>query len=452
MSTTLTAEHILALAPDSGSAQAGHGLAQLRKWERLGQSEYAVWGECQGSGKDLYRVQIDLREPAFRCSCPSRKFPCKHGIGLLLLLAAQPASFATNEPPPWVTEWLNKREQASTKRAEPPSDSTAATSKRTTTRAKSSASREANVSAGIAELERWMNDLIRQGLATAQSRTASNWESVAARLIDAQTPGLARMIRQLAGIPASGAGWQARLLRNMALIHLLVEGYKHRDRLAPDLLAELRTQIGWAQDQEQIRSNPGIHDTWVVLGQRMLEEEQLRVQRTWLWGIETERQAVILAFAAPGQSLDRSLVPGTLIDAELTFFRGTFPLRALVKERETPPQTMEAMPGYGSIRAAIAHYAAGLALNPWLETFPCPLQQVIPQHTPHGWSITDQEGVSLPIATADIQGWRMLGVSGGHPISLFGEWDGEQLHPLSAWAEGQFVRLGERQKRIAHSA
>lgn len=34
--------------------------------------EAAVWGLCQGSGKDPYQTQIDLIGPAFRCSCPSR--------------------------------------------------------------------------------------------------------------------------------------------------------------------------------------------------------------------------------------------------------------------------------------------------------------------------------------------------------------------------------------------
>nr|WP_279163542.1 SWIM zinc finger family protein [Rhodococcus erythropolis] len=27
---------------------------------------------------------VDLRGPAYKCSCPSRKFPCKHALGLLV--------------------------------------------------------------------------------------------------------------------------------------------------------------------------------------------------------------------------------------------------------------------------------------------------------------------------------------------------------------------------------
>ena len=101
-----TTEQILALAPDAASAKAGQGLATARKWQTLGADEQTAWGLCQGSGKDPYQTQIDLTEPAFRCSCPSRKFPCKHGLGLFLLLALQPASFKEKRPPDWVVEWM----------------------------------------------------------------------------------------------------------------------------------------------------------------------------------------------------------------------------------------------------------------------------------------------------------------------------------------------------------
>ena len=67
-------------------------------------------GACQGSGSKPYQVQIDLAEPAFKCSCPSRKFPCKHALGLLLIHATTPAAIVKAERPAWVSEWLASRE------------------------------------------------------------------------------------------------------------------------------------------------------------------------------------------------------------------------------------------------------------------------------------------------------------------------------------------------------
>jgi hypothetical protein len=37
------------------------------------------------------KTRVDLNCPAFKCNCPSRKFSCKHGLGLYLLEMAEPA-------------------------------------------------------------------------------------------------------------------------------------------------------------------------------------------------------------------------------------------------------------------------------------------------------------------------------------------------------------------------
>src|SRR5215510_15091995 len=114
-----TVDQILALAPDTQSAKAGSSLATLRKWDRLGRNSQAVWGECQGSGQKPYQTAIDLNEPAFKCSCPSRKFPCKHGLGLFLLIANQPATVSNvTTAPAWAAEWLAKRDQQAQRRTE----------------------------------------------------------------------------------------------------------------------------------------------------------------------------------------------------------------------------------------------------------------------------------------------------------------------------------------------
>ena len=115
---TFTTEQILALAPDASSAKAGQGLANARHWVTLGNDENAVWGECQGSGSKPYQTQIDQREVACKCSCPSRKFPCKHGLGLLLLFAHQSSQFKANTSPQWVSDWLESRSKRAKQKAE----------------------------------------------------------------------------------------------------------------------------------------------------------------------------------------------------------------------------------------------------------------------------------------------------------------------------------------------
>lgn len=436
-----TTEQILALAPDTASAKAGQGLATARKWLTLGADEQTAWGLCQGSGKDPYQAQIDLTEPAFRCSCPSRKFPCKHGLGLFLLLAAQPAAFKEKQPPDWVVEWMSSRAKRAQQRAEKSKAEADEKIVDEAAQARRAASREAKVTAGLRELELWLRDIARGGLAAAQSQPPQFWERMAARLIDAQAPGVARLVREMAGVPASGEGWEGRLLERLSRLYLLIEGFKRMAELPEATQSDIRALIGWTQNQEELLRMDGARDRWLVLGQRVEEEDRLRVQRVWLWGEQSGRAALILHFAHGQQPLDASFVTGAVIEAELVFFPGAYPLRAIVKQRYGAPAPPERISGYAKIADAHEAFAGAMAANPWLEKFPAPLLNVTPLRRGDAWFVRDAEGRALKLAPRFEFGWTMLALSGGREIDVFGEWDGAHLWPLSTFAENCFAKF-----------
>src|SRR4051812_49513722 len=114
----LTAEAVEGLAPDAASVTAARKLARPAPWSETGYDERAVWGLCKGSGARPYQTQVDLSGPAWKCSCPSRKVPCKHGLALLLLHAAGEVS--AGSPPAWVSEWLDSRAQRAARPARAP--------------------------------------------------------------------------------------------------------------------------------------------------------------------------------------------------------------------------------------------------------------------------------------------------------------------------------------------
>lgn len=443
-------EQILALAPDAASAKAGQGLAAARKWNALGCDDTAAWGLCQGSGKDPYQTQIDLSEPAFRCSCPSRKFPCKHGLGLLLLLAAQPQAFTEKTAPVWVNEWLATRaERAQQKAAKQAAQSEQTPDPKAQT--KRAEAREKKVAAGLQELDLWLRDLVRNGLAHALTQPHSFWERTAARMVDAQAPGVERLIRALPAVIASGENWQARLLARLAKLHLLGEGYRRLDSLPAETQADIRALIGWTINQEELLQQDGVRDLWFVAGRRVEEEDHLRVQRTWLFGQMSGRAALLLKFAAPRQSFDQTPPVGSLLEAELVFYPGAYPLRALIKGSHTAVE----LPGGGyplkTEPAAVARtaYAAALARQPWLELFPVALSAVTPffqeQSQTRRWFVRDDEMRVWPLAPLYPAGWELLALSGGAPLNLVAEFDGEYLWPLAVVGAERFVRLGAEQ-------
>lgn len=110
----MTEELASRCAPDDQVLNDARGLIRKNRYSNLGVSADETWllGECQGSARVPYKVSVDLvnpQQPVGRCNCGSRKFPCKHAVGLMLLRAQLPGKFAQREPD---QELLAKREKA----------------------------------------------------------------------------------------------------------------------------------------------------------------------------------------------------------------------------------------------------------------------------------------------------------------------------------------------------
>ncbi len=102
------------LAPDQSALKAAAGLAKLGKWSGSAGAADArlLWGECAGSGANPYRVVVDLEDHGNKCTCPSRKFPCKHALALFWLSATASAPFPVADVPEWVGDWLGRRRKS----------------------------------------------------------------------------------------------------------------------------------------------------------------------------------------------------------------------------------------------------------------------------------------------------------------------------------------------------
>ena len=84
----LTMEQIKNFALDSRSVSNARKIAKAEKWRRLGRDGEALWGVAIGSAGDTYAVYVMLADDAstaLRCSCPSRKRPCKHVLALAIM-------------------------------------------------------------------------------------------------------------------------------------------------------------------------------------------------------------------------------------------------------------------------------------------------------------------------------------------------------------------------------
>ena len=295
--------------------------------------------------------------------------------------------------------------------------------------------REARVATGLAELDRWLCDQVRQGLAISQQAGYRHWDDIAARMVDAQAAGLAERLRALAALPRSGPGWEGRLLEEYALLRLLTVAYLERAALPPPLRDTVRSRIGFTVRQaDLLASGQPVRDHWHVLARRDLDQERLRVRRVWLRGRSSGRYALVLSFAAAGQSPDDSLAVGTMVDAELVFYPGAIALRALVatshdEVRPGPPPGEEAE----GVAELLASWAKALGDDPWLDSWPAVLTAT-PARSP-GPCVFDASGDALPLHPGAGDCWTLFALSGGRPLTVAGEWTPRGLWPLTAWDE-----------------
>ncbi len=228
------------------------------------------------------------------------------------------------------------------------------------------------------------------------------------------------MVSGLSTIPYSGEGWPERMLGRIGRLSLLLEAYQRLEDLPLDLQRAVRAVVGFTEPREQVLAGLPVVDEWLVLGRSVHVEDQLTTQRTWLLG-GSSRPALVLDFAMFGQSLDRSLVPGTRFQGGLHFYEGS-PLRALVGSREVA-QPIECWPGEVGMREALAGCARVLAREPWSVYLPCCLGAVLPVEDGGEWYVTDAAGRRLPLSSSADE-WSLLALSGGYPVGVFGEWDG----------------------------
>ncbi|SEN74971.1 SWIM zinc finger [Mucilaginibacter gossypiicola] len=434
----LTEDQIYALAPDEASKKAGRDLANPAKWVSKGINEQALWGECQGSGSKPYQTQVDLSAIAFKCSCPSRKFPCKHGLGLMLFCARQPGLFTTSAMPAWVNDWINKRAEKEEKKvekaAEKPVDENA--------QAKRQQAREQKVSAGIAELLVWIKDIVRGGILTIPEKTPAYWDNMARRMVDAQASGLAGMVRNLAATNFWNEGWQSGFMDKLLQLYLVAEGYNNIQNIDPDLQQDLRTTIGFTTNQEELRAQTGVRDTWLVIGKESRDEQQLTIEQNWLYGLKTNSYALVLQFTVKGQIPPLAFSPGMYLDATLVYFPSTVPYRAIVKDyniiRQTDTAAVQTFTGWQQV----AGYETALNSRlPFRSEMPVVVTSLTPVYYQKQWWLQDSEGCLCKISAAYNNIWQLVAISGGDPVTITVIGKENEYRPLGVWHQNNYKSI-----------
>lgn len=295
--------------------------------------------------------------------------------------------------------------------------------------AKRAAQRAERVGLGLEELDLWLSDQVRTGLAALQRGGYGPVDQMAARMVDAQAPGVAGMLRAL---PARFVGehWPARTLEQLALIRLLVAAHRRLDDLPAELAATVRSRVGYPISKESVLARPAVRDRWAVLGLVDVVDDRLASRRVWLRGTSSGRWAVLLSFAAGGASPDSTVQPGVTIEADLHLYPGSGQHRALVGTEHGRVDGVPDVPGVG-VRRAAELFGALVAADPWAERMPVVLHgaPVPPADDGGRWLFRGEDGAAVPLPPG-VEAWPLLARSMGDPVHVVGEWTRRGFLPL----------------------
>lgn len=460
--TTWSPEQVEAISPSAAALSAARPLVTVTKWAGLGCDERAVWGSCRGSGAEPYDSMVDHVGVVSRCTCPSRRHPCKHVLALLLLWTNGDVPETT--PPAGVVAWLKSRShQVSDTRdgsdtsptSTRPTPSPAATDSGeastrddaladdgddTRDRDRARDERVERMFAGLTELDRWLDDRMRTGLADPALAKYATWDDLAARLVDAQAGSLANRIRRLAGLVGASPDWHSDVLAELGLLHLLAQAGRRLGSLPGPLADAVATTVGWQVRQADVLAGVPDTDTWVVAARSDTREDRIEVRRHWLRGVTSGRWALLLSFAAYRQSLDTSLEVGTAIAADLHRYPGPA-LRALIGARHGEPLEPARPPAVG-VSAACAEIGTLLVAEPWLDRVPFTVTASVAVAGTR-FALADTSG-TLPLIAAGRSLATLLAVAGGDAVDVTCEWTPHGVVPLTVHTADRSFDIGPR--------
>ncbi|WP_226664583.1 SWIM zinc finger family protein [Microbulbifer aggregans] len=452
-------ETVQELAPDQASLNAAQKLLKPAKWPVRGFSTEAraIWGQCQGSGSKPYFTMADPVDHGYKCTCPSRKFPCKHVLALLWQYSEAAQDFSETEHPEWVQEWLGRRRKGGTSSAAPgkkddsppaaknirragepePQLSAEEQQKRAEANARRAArNREAtqkSVSVVLQEFSLWIDDQLRTGIIHLIQEITPRSRQLAARLVDGKAAALAARLDEL---PAKVLALQGEQQLDMVLKELGQMLLVCRAWQANPEDPDTRRDILGAENREQLLQDSAalrISGNWLVVGERSeTRRDGLIAHTSWLLCLDQpDAPAAMLQDFYPVSAGRRTTSPavGRQLQGEVCYYSSRAPLRALLGEfREVDTTDHVAWPD--TAPAPLAEWHRSLTAVPWRELAGCQLGSglICVDDAKTYWWQPQGGDLALPLANQSLPplllGTRLNGA--------FVSWNGLQAELLSA--------------------
>lgn len=197
----ITSSYVDSLAPNGAAIKNALGLVQKNKFVQLHHSGSGdlLFGECKGSGSSNYATSADFAvpdKPVFRCSCPSRQFPCKHSLGLMYALV-QGQTFTEAPVPDDLAAKRAKAEQREEKKQEAQTTEAGKAAKPKRTNKTAGLKKVASQLEGLDHLDKLLAGFVRRGLGTLDAKSVKALKEQVKAFGNYYLPGVQNELRLL---------------------------------------------------------------------------------------------------------------------------------------------------------------------------------------------------------------------------------------------------------------
>jgi hypothetical protein len=287
-----------------------------------------------------------------------------------------------------------------------------------------------SVYAATEDLDVWIADQLRTGLAGFLGALGERCRRIAARLVDAKAGALASRIDEMPSrlLALSAEERVDAAIAELGKLVVLVRAWRASPN-DPDLHREVVS----SETRDQVLANPDaphVTSLWEVLGERIVtRRDGLVSQATWLMnlGSEPQRFAVLLDFF-PASAGRRSgaFVAGERFHAELAFYPARAPLRAVIVSRGQTVDAFETWPE--APPDPFAEQAEQILIAPWRIEVPLlfPEGRICADAAGRAWWRSSQ-GMWAPL-----RGPAPPLALGASIESAAGIWDGARLSLIAA--------------------
>lgn len=185
---------ILTMSPNTSAISNAKKICSSGAFEKLAHSSDDTFymGECKGSGKSNYIVSadfIDEENPVIRCSCPSRQFPCKHGLALLFEIADE-KTFEECEIPEDILAKREKKEKLKAKKEKESAEGTEKVKKAPSKTSTAARTKKINKQIeGLDLIKKITSQLLKVGLSTMGTVSLKEYKDIVKQLGDYYLPG-----------------------------------------------------------------------------------------------------------------------------------------------------------------------------------------------------------------------------------------------------------------------